>query len=203
MPLNRSLFRDVRLHANNRHYGFLIHVAKLILESAIPDEKPGSYQFRDFSRDRQEMAQLFEAFVFNFLQSQRRDLKVGRDQLRWDARSVDDPALDYLPTMRTDVSVRAPGRTVIIDAKYYEQTLQEHYDRRSVHSGNLYQLVSYLRNLEPRGGQDAVAEGMLIYPVTADPLDLTYEIQGHRVRIYTLDLNNDWRLIENHMRALI
>lgn len=202
-PLNRSLFRAVRLHANNRHYAFLIHVARLILEFAIPDEKTGQYRFRDFTRERGEMARLFEAFVFNFLQVERPDLNISRDRLQWDASSLTDPELDYLPSMLTDVSARGPGRTVIMDAKYYEQTLQEHYDRKSIHSEHLYQLVSYLRNLEAAGGQDASAEGMLVYPVTGEPLDLTYQIQGHKVRVYTLDLGKDWMAIEKDMKALV
>ena len=103
-------------------------------------------------------------------------IKLGRSRAR------------YLLEMRTDVTVRQTGRTVVIDAKYYEETLQRYYDRRSIHSANLDQLVSYLKNLEHRGGPDATAEGMLVYPVTSQPLDVTYRIQGHKLRVYTLDL---------------
>jgi 5-methylcytosine-specific restriction enzyme subunit McrC len=204
VPLSRDVFRSARLHANNRHYGFLVGVAGLIFRSAVPDEKAGGYKFRDFSRDRQEMARLFESFIFTFVRVERPELAVSRDVLEWDASSNDDPELTYLPSMRTDISVRAPERTLIIDAKYYEETLQQYYDRKSIHSANLYQLVAYLKNLEQGEGADRVAEGMLVYPVTSQPIDLTYQIQGHKLRVYTLDLGrDDWPTIEKDMKALV
>lgn len=204
VPLSRELFRSVRLHANNRHYGFLIGVAGLVFRSAVPDEKAGGYKFRDFLRDRQEMARLFESFIFNFILIERPELEVSRDVLKWDASSTDDPELLFLPSMRTDISVRAAGRTLIIDAKYYEETLQQYYDRKSIHSANLYQLVAYLKNLEQSEGPDRAAEGMLVYPVTSQPLDLSYQIQGHKLRVYTLDLGrDDWSSIESDMKALV
>ena len=44
---------------------------------------------------------------------------------------------------------------------------------------------------------------MLVYPVTREPLDLTYQIQGHKVRVYTLDLGKEWSAIEKDMKALV
>ncbi|HEU5295785.1 MAG TPA: 5-methylcytosine-specific restriction endonuclease system specificity protein McrC [Burkholderiaceae bacterium] len=203
VPLSRDLFRSVNLHANNRHYTFLIDVARLIHRCAIPDEETGKYRFRDFLRDRREMARLFEGFIFNFLRTERSDLRVSREVLSWDASSDDDPDLTYLPDMRTDVSVRSDSRTTIIDAKYYEQTLQQYHDRRSLHSSHLYQLMSYLKNLEMRGGVDGEADGILVYPVVNEPLDKTYSIQGHQLRVFTLNLGAEWRRIEVDMRRLV
>jgi 5-methylcytosine-specific restriction enzyme subunit McrC len=203
VPLTRELFRSVRLNANNRHYTFLIDVARLIYQCAIPDEKAGGYRFRDFVRNRPEMARLFEAFIFNFLRVERPDLNVSREVLSWDASSEDDPALRLLPDMRTDVTVRLEARTIVLDAKYYEETFQRHYDRKTLHSSNLYQLVAYLRNMERRGGVDAAAEGVLVYPVTAEPVDVSYMIQGHKVRVRTLDLAQQWSSIERDVLALV
>lgn len=203
VPLSRELFRSVRLHANNRHYAFLVDVARLIFHCAIPDERGGPYRFRDFTRERQQMARLFEAFIFNFLRVERPDLSVSREVLSWDASSTDDPELSYLPDMRTDVMVRTDERTVVIDAKYYAETFQQYYDRRTLHSANLYQLVSYLRNMERRGGTDATAEGILVYPVTSEPLDNSYLVQGHKVRVYTLNLAQHWRGIERELKGLV
>jgi len=203
LPLSRDLFRSVGLHANNRHYRFLIDVARLIHQCALPDERAGGYRFRDFIRERREMARLFEAFIFNFLKLERADLDVGREVLAWDAASDEDPELSLLPDMRTDVTVRQPGRTVVIDAKYYEQTFQQYYDRKTLHSANLYQLVAYLRNMERCPGQDGAAEGVLVYPVTSDSVDLTYTVQGHKLRVRTLDLAKEWPGIEADLKALV
>lgn len=202
-PLTRSMFREFRLHANNRHYGFLINVAELILQSAIPDEATGKYKFRDFSREGKEMARLFEGFVRNFLKAERPELAIGVEDVKWDAMSATDPTLSLLPNMRTDISVRSSERTLIIETKYYEETFQTYYDHKSVHSAHLYQLVAYLRNLEIRKGPDGNAEGMLLYPVVSESIDQTYTIQGHKVRLRTIDLSKEWRGIEGAMLQLV
>jgi len=201
-PLDRATFRDVKLHSNNRHYRFLIDVASLIRECAIPDETSGKFRFRDFSREGPELARLFESFVRNFLRIERRDLLVASEGLDWIAYSEDDPELSLLPAMRTDITVRSSDRTVVIDTKFYEETLQTHYEKQSVHSGHLYQLVSYLRNMENRSGPDGNAEGMLLYPTTSSALDVRYVIQGHKVRVRTVDLSTDWRGIESELLRL-
>ncbi len=50
--------------------------------------------------------------------------------------------------MQTDIMLSHAGRTLIIDAKYYEHSLQQLYDSYSVHSGNLYQIFTYVKNKE-------------------------------------------------------
>jgi len=68
--------------------------------------------------------------------------------------------------MMTDVTVRVPGKsTLVIDVMFYKNTFQKYFDRESIHSGNLYQIYSYVKNMEGRGGADQNAEGMLLYPV--------------------------------------
>ncbi len=202
LPLERGLFREVRLHANNRHYKFLIDVSRLILDCAIPDEVTGNYRFRDFSREGPEMARLFEAFVRNFLRVERPDLDVGAEDVEWIATSDEDPELSLLPNMRTDINVRSLDRTLVIDTKFYHDTLQTNYSKQTIHSGHLYQLVGYLRNMESRPNADASAEGMLLYPVTSNPIDVGYVIQGHKIRVRTIDLAMEWHDIEAQMLKL-
>jgi 5-methylcytosine-specific restriction enzyme subunit McrC len=94
--------------------------------------------------------------------------------------------------MRTDSLIRRPGRTLVIDAKYYQQTLQSYYESETIRSANLYQVFSYLKNLEARAGQATSAAGMLLYPLVQTPLRLKYEISGQTIRICTVDLNRKW-----------
>jgi 5-methylcytosine-specific restriction enzyme subunit McrC len=105
--------------------------------------------------------------------------------------------------MLTDVSLRKLDRTVIIDTKYYKETLQQHYDRRTVHSGHIYQLFAYLKNLEHRGGADGCAEGILLYPVVTDEFNLTYDLHGHKMKICTVNLMQDWKQIDRRLRSLV
>ena len=201
--LNKFLFRKVQLQSNNRFYKFLLSVCELVQACWLVDERTGAYKFRDFIRDESRMAKVFEDFIFNFLRLERRDLEVKKDRIYWVASSEVDPTLRYLPAMETDISVRGNQRTIIIDAKYYKETLQSYYDSEKLHSANLYQLFAYLKNMEVRGGFDAAAEGMLIYPVVDKKLRLQYEMSGHTVKICTVDLAKDWRHIRSELLELV
>lgn len=196
-------FGRVRLHGNNRPYQFLMSVCRLVHDCLLVDETTGKYRVRDFLRDHQAMARLFESFVFHFFRIERPEYEVKSDIIRWDASSATDPSLVYLPNMRTDICLRRPGRTVVIDAKYYAETLEGWYDAQRIHSAHLYQLVAYLRNLNTRGGPDGYAEGMLLYPVVNRALRLDYTLLGHTVRICTVDLARDWLEIKAELCALI
>jgi 5-methylcytosine-specific restriction enzyme subunit McrC len=203
VTLTRMLFRKVQLHSNNRFYRFLLNTCELVQASWLVDEATGAYKFRDFVRDDRRMAKVFEDFVLNFYRVERPELEVKKERIYWGATSQNDPALRYLPTMETDISIRSPERTLIIDTKYYSETLQTHYETESVHSANLYQLFAYLKNLEQRGGLDAAAQGMLLYPVVDKELRLSYEMQGHTVRICTVNLARDWKEIKGELIGLI
>lgn len=203
VPLSRDLLRQVHLHTNNRHYGFLMDLAWLIHECALPDEAAGDYRFVDFVRNPKHMARLFEDFIFNFMSIECRDLKVTREHVPWSACSLDDPALDYLPSMRTDVTVRRGRQTVVIDAKYYEETFSSYYDSKKLHGNHLYQLLAYVTNMRSSQGAEESVEGMLVYPTVSVSLDLRYTIQGHVMRVRTLDLMLPWREIEKTLRTLV
>ncbi len=201
--LSRLTFRRLQIHRHNAVYGFLMQVCDLVFKNLLVDEATGEFQFRDFTRDENQMAALFEAFVLNFYRIERPDLDVRSELIAWDAEAADEESAAFLPSMRTDISIRSGQRTIIIDTKYYKETLQTHFNRSTVRSSNLYQLSAYLRNLEPRGGPDAKAEGILLYPVVAQSIDLRYRISGHEVRIFTIDLAQDWSGIHMALLRLI
>lgn len=202
LPLSKFQFRKVQLHANNRFYKFLLHVCEMVQNALLVDENTGQYRFRDFIRDDKAMARLFESFIHNFYRLELPQLSVKKERLYWSASSETDPTLSLLPTMETDISLRNGNRTLIIDAKYYSRTFQTYYDSESIHSSNLYQLMSYLRTLEKRSGQDANAMGMLLYPVVDRKLREEYTIDNHKVYICTLDLSQDWQDIGAELHGI-
>jgi 5-methylcytosine-specific restriction enzyme subunit McrC len=203
VALSKFVFRKVQLQSNNRFYRFLLNVCELVQACWLVDEKTGQYKFRDFIRDETRMPRLFEDFVYNFFRLEEQGWDVRKERIYWAATSEVDPALRYLPMMATDISIRDGRRTLIIDAKYYKETLQRYYDSQTIHSANLYQLFAYLKNLEARGGNDAQAEGMLIYPVIDKELRLSYDMHGHRIRISTIDLGKDWKDIRGELLSLV
>lgn len=205
IPLTGQTFRRVQLHRNNAFYAFLMNVCELVHQSLLPDETQRSYRFRDFMRDEQKMAGLFEAFVRNFYARELPNCHVAASTINWDAEAANPQHLDYLPQMRTDITIRFADRTVIIDTKYYSECLQEHRGKFTVHSSNLYQVFSYVKNLETCGTTtaDRSAEGILLYPVVRHTLDLPYRIQGHIVRIVTLDLAQEWKCIHQQLLDIV
>jgi 5-methylcytosine-specific restriction enzyme subunit McrC len=72
-----------------------------------------------------------------------------------------------------------------------------------IRSGHLYQLYSYLSNIEYRGFPDTQTEGILLYPTINKSLNLNYEIKGHKIKIYTVDLNQEWAKIKSELMGLI
>ena len=203
IPLNRLAFRSVQLHSNARFYRFLLNICELVVSSWLVDEQTGTYKFRDFLRDEKRMARVFESFVFNLVRLQRPSLDVRKERIPWAATKSGDSSLRYLPTMETDISVRNPLRTLVIDAKYYQETLTRYFDTERVRSDNLYQIFAYLKNLEVHGGQDATAAGMLLYPTVDQSLRLEYHILGHNIFVCTLNLNQEWQGLRDDLLRLV
>ena len=104
--------------------------------------------------------------------------------------------------MLTDVILEAPTRKIIIDCKFYKEALTQHHKKKRVSSANLYQLFAYLKNKEKDPGWEN-CEGILLYPTVKDTLDLNYTLGGHRVRIYTINLNQHWSKISDELKLLI
>ncbi|MGW9857172.1 5-methylcytosine-specific restriction endonuclease McrBC regulatory subunit McrC [Staphylococcus hominis] len=59
--------------------------------------------------------------------------------------AIDDNHRHMLPTMRSDVILTYGKQCLIIDTKYYTSMLQQYFDTRTIHSGNLYQIFAYVK----------------------------------------------------------
>lgn len=202
--LDRHAFASVRLHRNNAFYGFLVNICHMVYENVLSKEGDGDYLFRDFLRNERQMARLFEAFVRNFLKIELEPLSpacevIGAEEITWNVSYADDASIALLPKMKTDISIAWPDRYLIIDTKFYSQTLQTYYDKESIHSGHLYQLFAYLKQIEGKGARYHECDGMLIYPTVTDEVDLSFTTMGHDVRVKTIDLLRPWDMIAKRL----
>ena len=198
-----ALFGRVQLHRNNRYYAFLLFVCRLVHSLKLPDHGAGDNRFNDLLSDEKVMERVFEEFLRNFYRlKQRQFSEVGSVHLKWNAEAADAIQLDLLPTMKTDITLRSDSKTIVIDAKYYKDALQEHYGTKKAHSGNLYQLLAYLR-AEAAAQVGRPPEGILIYPVGDSSVDASFVIDGYPVRMFTLNLNQNWPLIERDLLGLL
>ena len=201
IDLTAKAFGSVQLHRNNAYYGFLLQVCRLIHDNLLINEDTGDSRFRDFLRNEKQMAALFEKFVRNFYRHEQSTFRVKSEKFGWQEVEATQGDLQFLPGMRTDVSLDSSTRKIVIDTKYYAKCLQSYFDNETIHSENLYQLFAYLKNLQ--FGDTRQIEGILLYPTVGKSLSLRYCIQGHTMRIVTVDLNANWQDIRQRLLGLL
>jgi 5-methylcytosine-specific restriction enzyme subunit McrC len=202
MRLTKSDFTRVRLHRNNAYYDLILKVAELAYDCMLPEPDGQGFRFVDVLREERKMAAVFESFVRNFYRVEQRAFQVQPMQIAWDAVVVSAGPEDRLPAMRTDIYLRGAQRHIIIDTKYYAEALQQHHGAESFRSGHLYQLFAYLKNaaVDPKLKD---LEGLLLYPSVGKTIDAHYTVQGHSVRLATIDLSRPWRELSQALLSLI
>lgn len=200
-----SLFSKIRIHKNNSFYDLLLKISKLIFENTTLNEFDGTYQFKEFTGSEMAMASLFESFIRNFYAKEQTMFSVRREDIYWDAIPIGNSLESYLPKMQTDVTLESENRKIIIETKYYASALTERFETKKFHSHNLYQLYSYLRNLETKSShkKNIESEGILVYPVVGYRLNESYFMGTHKLSVKTLDLSLSWREIEKQLFAII
>ena len=197
-----SINWNIRYNRNNQTYQMLISVCYLVIKGLLQTQSDGTTKLMDFL-DEQRMHHLYEKFILEYYRKEFPQISTNASQIPW---KLDDDMDDMLPVMQSDIMLTYAGKTLIIDAKYYGQTLQQQYDRYSIHSGNLYQIFTYVKNKEAEISEqehDSVS-GMLLYAKTDAEVypDNEYRMSGNRIEVRTLDLSGDFdsiRLQLNHI----
>lgn len=199
IELNRNVFSRVQLNRNNAFYDFILRICELIYDSLLISEDPGKRKFRDFLQDEKRMAHLFEEFIRNFYKLEAKAQRVGREEIPWQAEVLTEDAASLLPKMITDVSIERNGSKVVIEVKYYKEALAIHFDQEKLHSPHMYQLYAYLKNLEAKGGINKRCTGILLYPTVQKDICQDLVMDGHKVMVRTVDLNQHWKSIHKHL----
>lgn len=204
IKITSKLYNKVKLHRNNQFYKFILNVTRIINENISLDEKSGTYQFLDFTRDEKKMALLFESFVRNFYRKEQTTYKVGRELINWDVELLGGGSVDILPVMQTDISLESSERKIIIDTKYYKETLTAHHGKEILRSEHLNQIFAYLDNVEAKGGTiNKNCSGILLYPTVRCNLDESFRKKNHIIRIKTINLIQEWKGIEEDLLKII
>ena len=114
---------------------------------------------------------------------------VSASQIPW---AVDDDFTKMLPVMQTDIHLQKENDVLIIDAKHYSHTTQSQFNKNTIHSNNLYQIFTYVKNKEYtfKDEKHRVAR-MLLYAKTNAEIqpDQAYQMHGNQISVKTLDLN--------------
>ena len=198
--LNRHSFGRIRLGSNRRLYRFLVSVCRLVYESMVVSEKSGDTTFLDFRREESTMWKLFEDFVTGFYEREQTSYRVNANgrRIHWaDFWAYDELSRSRIPAMEADVILESPERRIILDTKFYRETLGSGRNRQGgkLHSANLYQLLAYLRNREAGVPTGALHEGILLYPKNSKSLRADIRLEGFRIQARTVNLNQNWQQI--------
>jgi len=193
---------NIRYDRNNQTYRMLVSVCYLVIKGFLQTKTDGSTRLMDFI-DEQRMCRLYEKFILEYYRKEHPEITARASQIPW---QLDDGFNDMLPIMQSDITLSKGNRTLIIDAKYYAHNTQTQYDVHTLHSGNLYQIFTYVKNKDVEYG-DALHEvsGMLLYAKTDEQIqpDHVYHMSGNKISVRTLDLNCDFPDIAYQLNMII
>ena len=105
--------------------------------------------------------------------------------------------------METDITLENDEEKIIIDAKFYRETMTMNYDKEKIKSANLYQLFSYLLNQQDSNLKTQNATGILLYPTIETNYNLNFKYKEHKIQIRTINLNSNWRNISSRLKEII
>ena len=193
----------MRFDRNNQTYRMLMNVCWLVVKGLLQTQEDGSIRMMDFL-DEQRMSRLYEKFILEYYRCEHPELSAGAPYISW---ALDDGFDDMLPTMHTDITLARDRTVLIIDAKYYGHTMQQQFDKRSVHSGNLYQIFTYVKNKEAELAsthEQHSVSGMLLYAKTDEDVqpDGVYQMSGNQISVRTLDLNQPFETIRSQLDGI-
>lgn len=188
----------IQYNRNNQTYQMLISICYLIIKGLLQTTSEGTTKLMDFL-DEQRMCRLYEKFILEYYKKEFPNLKVTASQIPWD---LDDDESDMLPVMQSDIMLSDKKKTLIIDAKYYSHTTQVQYDVHTLHSNNLYQIYTYVKNFDKeRTGNVA---GMLLYARTDEVVlpHNSYKMSGNKILVDTLNLDCEFEDIKKQLNGI-
>ena len=192
----------LQFNRNNQTYRMLINVCYLIIHGLLQTASEGIMQLMDYEKT-EAFCRLYERFVYEYFKQEFPMLSVTKPLIGW---QVDDGYVSLLPTMKMDMVLSNGERYLIVDTKAYKQMLQWNYDKATVYSHNLYQIFSYVKNMEYGFRNDPhEVSGMLLYAKTAteDTIKETYHMSGNRISVNTLNLNCHHTEIAKQLKDIV
>lgn len=187
---------------NNQTYQMLISICYLVVKGLLQTNTHGKTKLLDFL-DEQRMSRLYEKFILEYYKKHYPKLSVSSSQIPW---SLDDGVGDMLPVMQSDIHLQRENTVLIIDAKYYASTTQSQFNKHTIHSSNLYQIFTYVKNREYQfGDMDNTVSGMLLYAKTDEAIqpNNVYQMHGNKISVRTLDLNLTFEHIASQMDNIV
>lgn len=193
---------NIQYNRNNQTYRLLISICYLVVKGLLQTNSDGSTRLMEFV-DEQRMCRLYEKFILEYYRKEYPEITANASQIPW---QLDDGIGAMLPVMQTDIMLTYKEKVLIIDAKYYTHTTQSQFDTHTLHSSNLYQIFTYVKNKEIElAAQPHEVSGMLLYAKTDEAVlpNNSYVMSGNKISVKTLDLDCDFSEIANQLNKIV
>lgn len=126
IPLSSFTWK-LNFNKNNQTYKMLLSICYFVIKGMIQKTNEGNIKVLKFV-DEQRMSRLYEKFILEFYKKERPDLKPAAKKINW---ALDDGIEELLPEMKSDITLERDNKILIIDAKYYEHSMQSYYETES------------------------------------------------------------------------
>lgn len=191
-----------RYDRNNQSYRMLVSLCNMVIKGLLQTTADGSRKLMDFL-DEQRMCRLYEKFILEYFRRHYPRIKTSAAQIPWILDENCSSAM--LPAMQSDITLSYGNKVLIIDAKYYSHTTQVQYGYHTIHSNNLYQVFTYVKNKDAQFGDEPhKVSGMLLYAQTDEDIqpNNTYWMSGNKISVKTLNLDCDFKEIAAQLNSI-
>lgn len=199
IDLKEIPWNTLQYQKNNESYQMLMNICYFIINDLLLTTKRGKYKSPMFSEENMNL--LFERFVLNYYKEHYKDIIVHAPHIQWNTDQVHDQTDEiYLPRMETDIVLELNNKKLIIDTKFYSEPMTKN-DKLQSH--NLYQIFSYVKNMDKN--RTGTVSGMLLYAQTERDLypDFRYKMDGNSISAKTLNLNQDFEVIQDQLNRIV
>jgi 5-methylcytosine-specific restriction enzyme subunit McrC len=187
---------------------FMVALAQLAFDLALPTEVSGSTAFVAPEREERWVRRLFEKAILGFARIELEPLGWnvrGGIPLHWQVSSKSDGIANILPRMVTDIILEPPTaeRRLIVDTKFTSIFGIGRFGGTGLKSGYLYQMYAYLRSQEGIDQRSDKSDGLLLHPAIEASVYEHAVIQGHSITFATVDLRKSAAAIRTELRGLL
>ena len=186
-------------HRNNNTYRMLMQICRFVIDGMLLTTESGEYRLAAFE-DSREIHRLYEAFILEYYRKEHPSLSAKSAMIEW---ALDDDEKSMLPTMQSDVILTDGHKTLIIDAKFYARTTQRYFDAPKIHSSNLYQIFTYVKNQAAKTTNEVA--GLILYAHSDEAIHPSgrFMMSGNPINVQTLDLNCDFSIIAKQLDLIV
>ena len=193
----------LRYQRSNQLYELPVYICAYVINRSLIDPNQDQRKLMTFTEEN--FNRLYEKFVLEYYRYHHPELKANAEMIDWNFDAKQSVGWEYLPKMKTDITLHKGDKTLIIDTKFYSQILRAKFDKVTYNSNNLYQIFAYVANHDIH--HTGNVSGMLLYAQTDNENipDSQFHQHGSSSTIYvrTLDLNQEFETIRDQLERIV